>query len=427
MSGSAEMELVSRGRLKPRTLALSTIGIAGWAALGWLFLGPVVQRLTVWKPTTCTVLATSIDEKDDSVSYSSGGDDRGRGATKHNVHYKVYAPLVTFEYQADGQSFRCASFDALRTGQLCPPVLETERTSASALAAADAYGEPEYLERMLAIPPKYSKTKVESILAGFRPGTEVPCWYNPAEPRQAALLRRIEWYHVAVFGFLALGVAGFLADLYVSSRPQYRVTPVYTVPLQAKAHLGTKSRGLAFLGLGAIVLFISVFVYLVSFMWLVGDWPIMMTLIVLPFALLAVVCVGSAIFDLLTLRVGGVSAEFETGELKPRDLVRARLVQRGPANLRMFNARLCATKKESRKTGKGKTAVKEVTVHEQDLFESRSVRLGPSQYTDELFDVPIPELPFDGRLQWHLVVRRRMRIFPMLNETFPLPMRRRER
>ena len=57
MSGSAEMELVSRGRLKPRTLALSTIGIAGYAAV----IGQVVLIAFVAAFTSRTTVHRTLE------------------------------------------------------------------------------------------------------------------------------------------------------------------------------------------------------------------------------------------------------------------------------------------------------------------------------------------------------------------------------
>src|SRR5262249_44337494 len=61
-SDSGDLELVQAGRVKLKTLLISTIGILACVAAGWYLTGPAIRRSTSWTPTTCTISNTQVGE-----------------------------------------------------------------------------------------------------------------------------------------------------------------------------------------------------------------------------------------------------------------------------------------------------------------------------------------------------------------------------
>jgi hypothetical protein len=52
-----------------------------------------------------------------------------------------------------------------------------------------------------------SRDGAEAYLRRFQVGEVYPCWYDPADPREAVLVRRVSWFHLfGVIPLLLLGV-----------------------------------------------------------------------------------------------------------------------------------------------------------------------------------------------------------------------------
>lgn len=136
-----------------------------------------VRVFTVWQPTTCTVLDATIG--------SSRGT-RGKPA---------YRPEITYRYEAGGREYRCTGWDAW--------------------AVWGDYGGG-------------SHTYYERVLDRFPVGGSFPCWFDPAEPAHAVLVRRIRPLYVLTvlpLLFTVLGAVGLFAAVAKPSRPDAGAEP----------------------------------------------------------------------------------------------------------------------------------------------------------------------------------------------------------
>jgi hypothetical protein len=125
-----------------------------------------VRTFTLWRPTTCTILAKDIR--------STGGSGKSKPS---------YRPDITFRYEVGGKEYRCTGWDSW--------------------ALSGAYGGGSY---------KY----YERVLDRYQVGRAYPCWYDPSDPSLAVLVRRVRpLYILSVLPlvFTGLGALGLWASL----------------------------------------------------------------------------------------------------------------------------------------------------------------------------------------------------------------------
>jgi hypothetical protein len=395
-------------------------GIAICLAFGWYFLGPMLRQFVAFRSTTCTVDGAAVESEARSQSYSEN-------KRKREVRYWVWKTRLSFRYAVDGTSFTCADQNILMPELDCTPLLAAERAEASRSGSSPGAGlRRDPLLRLLPVPEAYSEAKVRSLIERFAAGTTHTCWHDAAVPRAAVLQRRIEWFHWILAAVTGLGIAAFTADLYVARRRRHAVEPELGFRLAPKSHVhlgGTRVGGL--LGMLFVCGFIGIFVYLVWFFWLVGHRPILLTLIVSPFALLGVVILGSALYDFVTLRLGRVVVEVDAETIRPGEPLRVRVVQPGPAKLRSFWVSLVAEEsKLVRVRSKGRERIRErkEVRHRERLIEPRRIWVPAGQAVDLRMEAFVPVLETEARPRWKLIVSRRGWLVPLLPEEFALRM-----
>jgi hypothetical protein len=131
------------------------IGLAVFAAFAWGMILPAARARFVFVETRCTVLDKRL---------GAGGDDTWR-------------PEIRIEYQVDGRRHDTWTYDA-----------------------AGVYSN--------------GRAAKEAILAGFVQGRQYPCWYDPADPDRAVLVRSFDWWMLMALIpliFVVVGAVGLIA------------------------------------------------------------------------------------------------------------------------------------------------------------------------------------------------------------------------
>lgn len=158
----------NNGEKKPRSRDFGCLG----APLVFLLVGIAfgsffvvrawrdLQTFTMWRATTCTILAKDI------------GSTSGSGNSKPS-----YRAEITFRHEVGGTEYRCATWDSW--------------------ALSGGYGGGSY---------KY----YERLLGRYEVGRTYPCWYNPDDPTMAVLVRHVRPLYLLSVLPLALTAIGAL-------------------------------------------------------------------------------------------------------------------------------------------------------------------------------------------------------------------------
>jgi hypothetical protein len=131
------------------------LGLAIFAIFALGMILPAARARFVFVETRCTVL------------------DKRLGAGNDNS----WRPEIRIEYQADGRRHDTWTYDA-----------------------AGVYSN--------------DRAAKEAILAGFIQGRQYPCWYDPADPDRAVLVRDLKWWMLMALiplVFVVVGIAGLIA------------------------------------------------------------------------------------------------------------------------------------------------------------------------------------------------------------------------
>jgi hypothetical protein len=191
------------------------IGLLAGSVIGPFFIWPVVRANFAYVANVCTVLDKRLDE--------SMGDE---GPT--------YRPEFLIEYEVAGQKYRTWTYKAFKF---------------------------------------YSSGKAgkQEVLDGFVVGKQYPCWYDPADPNQAVLVRDFQWLEVILalvpLPFLGVGIGGLIyvrkkareakgrADASSANEPMSEA---------AQPYLAGKGRGAHRIVIGFFVLFTVTFFGLIA-------------------------------------------------------------------------------------------------------------------------------------------------------------------
>jgi hypothetical protein len=278
---------------------------AGLAASWSLLVRPVSGLLAAqgWAEASCTVLESRVEESSDSD-----------GST-----YRVF---VRYAYEADGRGYESTRYDFFD------------------VSSSGYEGKAQ-------------------VVARHPPGARVPCWVDPADPREAVLDRGFGWrYAVGLFPliFVFVGLGGMVWAFKQRSGARRRAGALSGGPpggggrspfgvelpadLVSGRELTTLHPFLKFLGIVLVTLFwngiTSVFVWKVVEGWRAGSPDGCLTLFIIPFALIGLLMIagmGSQFLVLfnprprLTLTPGTI-APGETAYLHWRISGRARRIRR---------------------------------------------------------------------------------------------------
>ncbi|HZZ73498.1 MAG TPA: DUF3592 domain-containing protein, partial [Pirellulales bacterium] len=147
--------------------------LLGMASLGWLLVRWVVPEWRVmhsFVPTSCRVVGKLLESEVGGQFLPQVSEEAFR-----------YRPRIHIQYVVEGQAHETATYDI--DGESFPTREEAQR-----------------------------------ILDGFVDGREYPCWYDPADPDSAVLVRGFTWWlwivSLVPVSFLIIGGAGLIWALF---------------------------------------------------------------------------------------------------------------------------------------------------------------------------------------------------------------------
>jgi Protein of unknown function (DUF3592) len=351
-----------------------------------------VRVFTVWKPTTCTILATQL------------GSTRGSGKSGPS-----YRPEISFRYRVGGKTFTCTGWDSW------------------ALAGDYGGGSAKFYER---------------VLDRYEVGRTSPCWYDPADPSQAVLVRRVRpLYLLAVLplAFTVLGAVGLYSalakparrlDVGVRAEPLERSKPGHghaawdcrrlAARLEPETKPGAQSCG---------ALLVSVALLFVGFIagyaawseWQDGNVRFLPLLFVVVFGGLGLLFLWIAAVSAFAAKVPATIVEIERRSVAPGESVAVLVLQPGPLRLRSLRVRLVGRAETPAKSGSP-----DVTVLSDELVsEVGRTAIGREVPLENRFTLRVPAdaRPSQGgppRVYWRLEVWGVPLVWPRFMVAFPL-------
>ena len=298
--------------------------------------------------------------------------------------------------------------------------------------------------------PRSTEAEAQAVLDGFTAGQAYPCWYDPADPNIAVLVRGYQWWIwpalLIPLSFVVIGIGGLvytalqwgksaerraaaarnlpapeLFDLPAAVDPKYPYIPdcseitsspgtrlAYRLPL-------TYSPGWTLLGLLAACVAwngaVSVFVVMAVRSFLAGapDW--LMTLFIVPFLVVGVALV--VVFARLLRQAAGIGptlVEISDHPLLPGKRYRVFLSQSGNLTLKSIEVSLiCEEEAVFRQGTNARTESREVFC--QSLYAGAGAIIRPGEPLEAECDLPIPAEAMHSfrashnQVQWKLIVR----------------------
>ena len=316
--------------------------------------------------------------------------------------------------------------------------------------------------------PRSSEAEAQAIIDGFREQETCPCWYDPADPNIAVLVRGYQWWIWPALlipaSFVVIGIGGLvytalnwgksaerraaavrsvpaaeLFDLPVAVDPKYPYIPdcseitsspgtrlAYRLPL-------THSPGWTLFGLLAACVAwngaVSVFVVMALLSYLKGapDW--LMTLFIVPFLVVGVALV--VVFVRLLRYMAGIGptlVEISDHPLLPGNRYRFFLSQSGNLTLKSIEvALICEEEAVFRQGTNARTESREV--FRQPLYAGGSAVVRPGEPLEAECDLPIPAEAMHSfraahnQVQWKLIVRGELVGWHGFQRSFPVVVR----
>ena len=372
-------------------LAFLAVGL-GFGSLFAVRAWRDARVFTVWKPTTCTILATQL------------GSTRGSGTSGPS-----YRPEISFRYEVGGKTFTCTGWDSW------------------ALAGDYGGGSAKFYGR---------------VLDRYEVGATSPCWYDPADPSQAVLVRRVRpLYLLAVvpLAFAVLGAVGLYSAL---ARPGRRLgvggrgEPLgrskaghehaawdyrrLAVRLQPETRPGTQSCG-ALLAAVAL-LFVGLIAGFAAWSeWQDGNVRILPLLFTIVFGGLGLLFLWIAAASAFAARVPATIVEIERRSVAPGESVDVLVLQPGPLRLRSLRVRLVGKVETPATSGSPDVAV----LADELVSEVGRTAIGREAPLEHRFTLRVPAdaRPSQSgppRVSWRLETRGVPLVWPRFRLTFPI-------
>ena len=313
-----------------------------------------------------------------------------------------------------------------------------------------------------------TRDEAQAAIDGFMERQTYPCWYDPAKPGDAVLVRGYQWWIWPALlipaSFVVIGIGGLvftilhwgkslehraaavrsvpareLFDLPAAIDPKYPYTPdcreitsspgtrlAYRLPL-------TQSPGWTLLGLlvacvawnGAVSVFVVMAVR--SFLAGISDW--LMTLFILPFLAVGIALV--IVFARLlrhTARIGPTLVEISDHPLLPGHGYRLFLSQSGNLTLKSILVSLiCEEEAVFRQGTNARSESREV--FRQSLYSGANSIIRPGEPFEAECDLPIPAEAMHSfrashnQVQWKLIVHGEIVGWHDFQRSFPIVVR----
>jgi hypothetical protein len=395
-----------RGHRRTGSRALGNLGEAVFFAVllvlgcGGILAGIVWLVIPEWRvnhgfvDTTCTVLQAKL------------GETEGRSGT-------LYRPEIKIEYTVQGVTHHPFTYDI-------------DRAYSGDRQAAAAALEP------------------------FAEGQKVPCWYDPANPDVAVLVRGYRWWIWLVFlvpgSFVAIGAGGLVYTLlrWGKSAERRAATVQRAQPIElfdfdraAGAKLpnvpdcgdiisspGMKlayrlplshSPGWTLLGLAAACVLwngsVSYFAVAAAGSFLAGQPDWLLTLFILPFLAIGVALIACFVRQLVvTTAIGPTLVEISDHPLVPGGQYRLLVSQSGKLNVRSLEISLvCREEATYRQGTNARTEAREV--RRLAVFRREGFKIGPGDAFEAECSLSVPAAAMHSfradhnEIDWKLVVR----------------------
>ncbi|MFO7713634.1 DUF3592 domain-containing protein [Desulfosarcina sp.] len=300
-----------------------------------------IRVFTVWQPTQCTVISLGIGAQQ-SIRIRAGGP-RTTGSSES------FRPQVTFRYVVDGIEHECTGWDSW------------------ALAGDFGGGSRKFYLR---------------VLDRYEIGQTYPCWYDPAEPSQAVLVRRVQPLYLLAFFPMALMVLGGvgLAITFSRAKPAlppdassastvWQDPPGYSQRLAVRLDPVTPStQAGCILTLAALMLAVSAFSGFAAYnSWIDGEVPVITGLSMVAFGLVGMILLWVSV-GALAVRVPLPILEADQPTVAAGTRLRMRLVQPGPVRLRTIRVTFVGEIVAPAKSG---------APHLKTMFEGVVIDTGP--------------------------------------------------
>lgn len=377
-----------------KALAFLAVGL-GFGSFFAVHAWRDARVFTVWKAATCTILAKNL------------GSTSGSGKSGPS-----YRPEISFRYEVGGKPFSCTGWDSW------------------ALSGAYGGGSEKFYER---------------VLDRYEEGVTYPCWYDPADPSNAVLVRRIRpLYVVAVMplAFTVLGAAGLYATLapprrrlglaaeaearerseagHASAAGDAVARRRLAVRLEPETRPGTQS---------CVALLVAVALLFVGFIagysawneWQDGNLAPIPLLFVVVFGGLGLVFLWIAAASGLAAKIPATIVEIERRSVAPGDSVDVVILQPGPLRLRSLQVRLVGREETPAREGSPDVT----TLSDEVVGEIGPTTIGRRAPLERRFTLRIPAdaKPSSGgppTVSWRLEARGVPLVWPRFILAFPI-------
>ena len=355
-----------------------------------------VRVFTVWRPTSCTIVAKELG--------SSGGSGSSRPS---------YRPQIAFRYEVRGKEYTCSGWDSW------------------ALSGGYGGGSAKYYER---------------VLDRYEIGSTYPCWYDPADPSKAVLVRRLRALYVLAvlpLAFTFLGAVGIFATLAKPNRRRGNAAKAeararsqaghqrdtqaasgihhLAVRLDPDTKPGTQSCGALFVSMA--LLFVGAIAgYSAWSEWQDGNVSLFLLMFTAVFGGLGLLFLWIAAASGLASEIPETVAEIERRSIAPGEDVDVMILQPGPLRLRSLRVRLVC--KEETPAERGSP---DVTVLRDELVsEVGPTTIGRQVPLEYHFRLRIPPDARASRgdppprVRWRLEVWCVPKVWPRFMLAFPI-------
>ena len=372
-------------------LAFLAVGL-GFGSLFAVRAWRDVRVFTVWEPATCTILATQL------------GSTRGSGKSGPS-----YRPEISFRYEVGGKTFTCTGWDSW------------------ALSGDYGGGSAKFYGR---------------VLDRYEVGATSPCWYDPADPAQAVLVRRVRpLYLLAVMplAFVVLGAVGLYSALAKPGRRldvggrgeplerskaghehaawNYRRLAVRLAP---ETTPGTQSCA-AWLVSGALLFVGFIAGYSAWSEWQDGNVRFLPLLFVIVFGGLGLLFLWIGAASAFAAKVPATIVEVERRSVAPGESMDVVVLQPGPLRLRSLRVRLVGKVETPAESGSPDVKV----LSDELVSEVGRTAIGREAPLEHRFTLRIPPdaRPSQSgppRVSWRLEARGVPLVWPRFMLAFPI-------